>query len=69
MKRALDMFTLNEIKKGQDVWIHQEDCSRKAKVVDVFLDNPTLSQEGFWVDVDDGSGVEGIMSYIIEVIT
>jgi hypothetical protein len=68
MKRALDMFTLNEIKKGHDVWIHQEDGSRKAKVVDVFLDRPTLNQKGFWVDVDDGDGVEGIMSYIIEAI-
>lgn len=57
-----------EIKPGQTVIIHYtEEKPKKSKVIEVFSNNPTLSEIGFWVDVDDGSGVEGIMSYMIEV--
>jgi len=57
-----------EIKRGQVVLIHQEDKTRKAVVVEVFMDNPTVKEKGFWVDVKTyDEGIEGIMSYILEV--
>ena len=56
-----------EIKKGCAVIIHQDDGTRTALVVQLFDDCPTVNQAGWWVDVDGGDGVEGMMSYILEV--
>jgi len=57
-----------EIKVGADVTVYQDEGPREATVVGVSTDQPTKNQPGFWVDIDDGSGVEGMMSYILEVI-
>ena len=58
-----------EIKPGCLVLIHQMQETKKAVVVEVFPDNPTDSDFGYWIDVNAGNGIEGIMSYIIEVKT
>jgi len=57
-----------EILKGASVIVHQEEGQRTAQVVKPFPDNPTVIQPGWWVDIDSGDGVEGMMSYILEVI-
>lgn len=57
-----------EIIKGQTVIVHQEEEIRKAKVVEPFADNPTVKFPGWWVDIDFGDGIQGMMSYILEVI-
>lgn len=57
-----------EIKNGDRVIIHQIEEQRTAEVVEIFLDSPTINQPGYWVDVMEGEYVEGIMSYILEVI-
>lgn len=57
-----------EIKKGQTVIVHQEEGDRTAIVIEPFPDNPTEVHDGYWVDIDSGDGVEGMMSYILEVI-
>ena len=56
-----------EIIPGQSVIVHQEEGTRDAMVIEVFPDNPTVKQPGFWVDINSGDGVEGMMSYILEV--
>lgn len=58
-----------EIIRGQTVIVHQDAGPREAKVVEIFPDHPTKSQPGFWVSLlwVDGSGLEGMMSYILEV--
>ena len=67
-KKVTDMYGV-EIKPGYMVLIHcTEEKPKKAKVVNIFLDNSTINEPGYWVDIDDGSGVQGVMSYIIEVI-
>jgi len=57
------------IEDGDMVRVHQKDGVRIAKVVDIQDPMPTLNQPGWWIDIDDGRGVEGMMSYILEVIT
>ncbi len=57
-----------EILKGAPVIVHQEEGQRTAQVVEPFPDNPTANQPGWWVDIDSGDGVEGMMSYILEVV-
>lgn len=53
---------------GKTVIIHQEEGKKMAVVIEANTDFPTKNQEGHWIDVTDGeSGVEGIMSYIVEV--
>jgi len=56
-----------EIHSGQKVVVHQEEGDSSASVVDTFPDCPTVNQPGHWVDIDKGDGVEGMMSYILEV--
>ena len=56
-----------EIRKGASVIVHQKEGQRTAQVVEPFPDNPTENQPGWWVDIDSGDGVEGMMSYILEV--
>ena len=57
-----------EIKVGQTVIIrHTEELPRTSRVVEVNEDNPTKNEPGYWVEIDDGSGQEGMMSYILEV--
>ena len=68
MKTVVDMNGV-EIKKGQLVIVHQDEGDRIAKVVEPFPGAPTMNAPGFWVDIDGGEGVEGMMSYILEVIT
>jgi hypothetical protein len=57
-----------EIHPGDEVCVHQEEGDRYARVIEPFPDNPTVNEPGFWVDIDDGRGAEGMMSYILEVI-
>jgi hypothetical protein len=66
-QRVLDMNGV-EIIKGANVIVHQEDGKHPAVVADVFPDSPTKKENGFWCDVDKGDGLEGMMSYIIEVV-
>ena len=56
-----------EILKGASVIVHQEEGQRIAQVVEPFPGSPTVNQPGWWVDIDSGDGVEGMMSYILEV--
>ena len=56
-----------EIIEGETVIVHQEEGVRKARVIEPFPDNPTVSFPGFWVDINFGDGVQGMMSYILEV--
>ncbi len=56
-----------QIIPGQTVLVHQEEETREALVDDVFPDQPTTNEPGFWVDIDFGDGLQGMMSYIIEV--
>lgn len=58
-----------EIKPGQIVLVHQDEETRKAIVVKIFPDNPTVNFPGHWVDVIiNDFGPEGIPSYILEVV-
>ena len=57
-----------EIRRGAPVIVHQEEGQRTAQVVMPFPDSPTVNQPGWWVDIDSGDGVEGMMSYILEVM-
>jgi len=57
-----------EIRKGAPVIVHQEEGQRRAQVIEAFPDNPTVNQPGWWVDIDSGDGVEGMMSYILKVM-
>ena len=60
------------INPGDRVLVFQEEDTRKATVHEVFPNLPTRTQPGHWVDLeidDDFShGLEGVMSYILEVI-
>ncbi len=57
-----------EIKAGQSVMVYQEEEIRVATVIEIFPDRPTGSEPGFWVDIDFGDGVQGMMSYILRVV-
>jgi hypothetical protein len=58
-----------EIHKGQRVRVHQDKGISCAIVVDTFDgSNPTSNAPGHWVDIERINGVEGMMSYILEVI-
>lgn len=57
-----------EIIKGQTVMIFQEEGIRRAKVIEPFPDVPTVLHPGWWVDIDFGDGIQGMMSYILEVV-
>ena len=58
------------IEGGQTVLVHQDDVTREALVVEPFPNTPTVNAPGHWVDVNiGGRGVEGMMSYILEVLT
>ena len=56
------------IKEGDTVRVHQDDEKRIAKVVDIKDPMPTTKYPGWWVDIDGGQGVEGMMTYILEVL-
>ena len=60
-----------ELKKGQIVRVHQEEEVSTAWIVDTFADRPikTKHQPGYWIDINKGDGIEGMMSYILEVIS
>jgi len=65
---VVDKFGI-EIKKGQYVWVHQDEKIRKAIVIEPFPNHPTENEPGHWVDINiNGNGIEGMMSYILEVI-
>jgi hypothetical protein len=58
-----------ELKVGQLVLRYQDDGGPYyAEVVELFPDQPTTNHNGFWVDIDAGDGVQGIMSYMLEVV-
>lgn len=56
-----------EIIPGQTVVVYQKEGVREATVKAVFPDRPTFKESGFWVDIDFGDGLQGMMSYILEV--
>ncbi|KKM60124.1 hypothetical protein LCGC14_1545000 [marine sediment metagenome] len=66
MDTVIDMHGI-VIKKGAVVVVHQDEGDRIAQVVEPFPGCPTVNQPGWWVDIVDGNGVEGMMSYILEV--
>lgn len=53
---------------GQKVLVHTEDAVKKAVVIKLFPNNPTVKAPGHWVDIDTGEGVEGMPSYLLEVV-
>lgn len=58
-----------ELKAGQKVLVHQLEETREAIVIEPFPDNPTVNEVGHWVDINiDNAGIEGMPSYILEVI-
>lgn len=66
-----DVLDRNGVKMepGQTVRVHQDEGIRMAKVVEVFPDDPTINEPGHWVDIQKGGdGIEGMMSYILEVV-
>ena len=65
--KVLDMNG-NVILKGQTVIVHQDEGEKVAMVVEPLPHCPTVNQKGHWVDIDSGEGVEGMMSYILEVV-
>ena len=67
MSVVVDMNNV-EICKGAEVIVHQEEGPRKAMVVEPFPENPTVNRPGWWVDIEDDNGIEGMMSYILEVV-
>ncbi len=52
---------------GQEVKVHQEEGKTLATVVEVFSDSPTMNHVGHWVDIQREDGIEGMMSYVLEV--
>ena len=73
----MDILDMNGVplKNGQRVRVHQNDFVSEAIVIDDFTDNPpTKVQPGWWVDIEKCNdyvmykGVEGFMSYALEVI-
>lgn len=56
-----------EIINGQRVIVHQDEGDSIATVVETFSECPTVVSPGHWVDINKGEGVEGMMSYILEV--
>lgn len=59
-EKVIDMNGV-KIKPGQTVLVHQTDSLKGVKiavVVEVFSDNPTCNEPGFWVDIKDDIGVE-----------
>jgi hypothetical protein len=59
-----------ELKARQIVNVHQEDQVSTAWIVDTFAEDPspTVNEAGWWVDINKGEGVEGMPSYILEVL-
>ncbi len=58
-----------QITSGDNVIVHQTEGDSNAVVIEPFEDSPTVNENGHWVDIEKGSeGVEGMMSYILEVI-
>ena len=53
------------IRPGTKVIVHQDEGPRLAKVV-CRTGSPTLIEPGEWIDIDSGSGVEGMPSYLLE---
>lgn len=58
------------IRNGDRVRVHQKEGISLATVMDVSNPNQTWSQPGHWIDIekDDKQGLEGMMTYILEVI-
>lgn len=57
-----------ELKAGQKVLVHQPEETREAIVIETFPDNPTI-ELGHWVDINiNNTGIEGMPSYLLEVI-
>ena len=58
----------NEILAGQMVMVRQDDGISYATVIKPMPDQPTVNQEGHWVDINKGGGIEGMPSYLLEVV-
>jgi len=57
------------IAKRQMVRVHFEDQEpREYEVVEVFPDNPTSNQPGYWIDVATEGGITCAMSYQCEIL-
>jgi len=53
---------------GQKVKVHQDDGVTEGIVKEILLDSPTENEPGFWIDIDRGEGLEGMPSYLLEVV-
>ena len=66
-KMVVDMKGV-EIKPKQIVKVHQDEEMSTAWVVKPFNNNPTQIEPGYWVDINKGGGIEGMPSYLLEII-
>ena len=55
---------------GDLVTVHQDMTPTWcATIVQAFPDRPTVNAPGYWVDIDNGSGLaEGVPSYILKQV-
>jgi hypothetical protein len=69
LSKITDMFG-KELKARQIVKVHQDDEVSTAWIVDTFAKDPspTVNEAGWWVDINKGCGVEGMPSYLLEVL-
>lgn len=57
-----------KIKLGQNVLVHQDDKVSEAQVFEIFYDRCTLANDGCWIYIYRSGGLEGMPSYLLEVI-
>jgi len=65
--KALDRKDV-EINNGDYVIVYQDDKRSLGKVVDATPNRETVNEHGYWIDIDRGDGIDGIPSYLLEVI-
>lgn len=58
------------LREGDKVRVHQDSGISLATVMDISNPLPTLNQEGWWIDIEkeEKQGLEGMMTYILELI-
>lgn len=59
-----------EIKKGQTVTVCNANVFSGSTYIvhKIFYDRPTRDHPGFWVDISSCCGIEGMMSYVLEIV-
>ncbi len=56
------------IQVGHKVRVFQDEETTTGVVAEVMSDSPTVNEVGHWVDINRGEGLEGMMSYVLEVL-